>query len=206
MWGGGEELAVNLYFLLSFQCRWWCETFNFFLRTHKFSLTGSCGQARMYPWEGLGRSCGFQIYCCPPCFLLSQLMWALAQYNFRPVPRSLMLGQILTQNWKALLWKAHVENLDGVKPKSAMKVKAVCLSLLSFVHIGFFLSKEIKNQKGATPILEPCFSWANSNSKLRSGSLLPTHPFAYSAIKINCYCVSRRCFLICSNQWSSNNL
>lgn len=78
-------------------------------------------------------------------------MWALAQYNFGPVPRSLMLGQILTQNWKALLWKAHVENLDGVKPKSAMKVKAVCLSLLSFVHIGFFpLQRDKKPKRGHT--------------------------------------------------------
>lgn len=123
----------------------------FFKRTPKFSLTGSCGQVRMHTW-GLGRSCGFQIYCCPTCFLLSQLMWALDQYNFGPVPRSLMLDQLLTQNWKALLWKAHVKNLDGVKPKSAMTVKTSVY--LSVVHTGFFLSKEIKkNQKGATPIL-----------------------------------------------------
>lgn len=149
----------------------------FLLRTHKFSLTGSCGQARMYPWEGLGRSCGFQIYCCPPSFLHSQLMWALDQYNFGPVPRSLMLGQILTQNWKALLWKEHVENLDGVKPKSAMKVKAsVSVSPFFCTYWAFSLRRD-KNQKGATPILGPCFSWANSSSTLRSGSLLPTHPF-----------------------------
>lgn len=63
-----------------------------------------------------------------------------------------MLDQLLTQNWKALLWKAHVKNLDGVKPKSAMTVKTSVY--LSVVHTGFFLSKEIKkNQKGATPIL-----------------------------------------------------
>lgn len=60
--------------------------------------------------------------CCPPCFLLCQLTWSIDQYDLGPIPRSLVLDQMLTQMCRVLLWKAHMQNLNAVIPKNAMEV------------------------------------------------------------------------------------
>lgn len=186
----GIKLAVNLYFLLCFHRRWWDETLVFFnknlyLAWKKAVISGKEWVGEDVPLRRAAKELvGFRYTdCCPLYFLLCQLMWPLDQYDSGPVPKSLVLDQTLTQKCRVLLWKAHMQNFDAVMPKNAMKVTNIAsniyerslhfsLFFLFAIYCGVLFSKE--NKKNG---FRPCFSWADTNRTLWSGSLLPRHTF-----------------------------
>lgn len=103
--------------------------------------------------------------------------------------------------------KLEGSTLEGTrgKPKRAGTVKASVY--LSFIRMRFFLSKEIKPKRGRTH-LRALFQLSKftQHTQVRVTTTNTHFSLAYNTNRRHCCSIQRRCFFICCNQCSCNNL